>query len=339
MKSSSWLRLLIFGVCLYILWRVRSVVLLVLTAVTFVIMLNRAVRRLQKRISSRSVAVLLVTSAVLLTAGALVVIIVPPVFEQLRDLVGLSSQLIDRVQGWLIYLSDVIPGFALEDLQNLGILLNQLQAMNWEMIFGRFFTWFSNTLTIALNLLLVTVLTVMMLSNPGAYRGLFIRLFPSSRRQQVSKVLDNCEEAIADWSIGILFNMTTIAFLSMIGLWILGVPLALTNGLLAGLLAFIPNLGPFLSALPPAAIALLESPWKAIAVIVLYIGIQQVESNLLTPLVMKKRVVPLPAVALMAQIMFAIFFGFLGLLLALPLTLILQQWLKEFWVRGVLDRH
>ncbi|MGB3202906.1 MAG: AI-2E family transporter, partial [Nodosilinea sp.] len=137
----------------------------------------------------------------------------------------------------------------------------------------------------------------------------------------------------------ILFNMTIIAIMSMIGLWVLGIPLAFANGLLAGLLAFIPNLGPFLSVLPPATIALLEAPWKAIAVIILYIVIQQIESNILTPLVMKKQVSLLPAVTLLSQVVFAVFFGFLGLLLALPLTLIIQQWVDEFWVKGFLDQH
>jgi predicted PurR-regulated permease PerM len=125
----------------------------------------------------------------------------------------------------------------------------------------------------------------------------------------------------------------------MIGLWILGIPLAFANGLLAGLLAFIPNLGPFLSVLPPTAIALLEAPWKAIAVIVLYVMIQQIESNILTPMVMKKQVSLLPAVTLLSQVVFAVLFGFLGLLLALPLTLIIQQWINEFLVKGFLDQH
>jgi predicted PurR-regulated permease PerM len=177
----------------------------------------------------------------------------------------------------------------------------------------------------------------MMLLNPQAYRRLFLKAFPSSNRQQVDRVLDNCEDAIAGWFIGILFNMTVIATMSMVGLWILGIPLALANGLLAGLLAFIPNIGPVVSVIPPAAIALLEAPWKALAVIVLYIVIQQVESNVLTPLVMKKQVSLLPAVTLLSQVIFAIFFGFLGLLLALPLTLIIQQWLEEFWVKGFLE--
>ncbi|MBD1872826.1 AI-2E family transporter [Nodosilinea sp. FACHB-131] len=339
MIFSQWLSLVLLGICLYIFWQIRNVLLLALTAITFAVVLNRAVRLLQKRIPDRRVAVLLLTSAVLLVVGAFGIIIVPPFVDQLQDLVGLAGQVIDRSQSWIMALGDIVPGFSLEDLRSLEAILGQLQALDLEILFGRFLVWFSNTLTVVFNLLLVSVVIVMVLLNPTAYRRLFLRVFPSSRKQQVSRVLDGCEEAIAGWFIGILFNMTIIALMSMIGLWILGIPLAFANGLLAGLLAFIPNLGPFISVIPPVAIALLEAPWKAIAVVVLYIVIQQIESNILTPLVMKKQVSLLPAITLLSQVVFAAFFGFLGLLLALPLTLIIQQWLDEFWVRGFLDQH
>lgn len=339
MSFSQGLSLVTLGICLYILWQIRTVLLLALAAVTFAVVLNRAVRLLQKQIPDRRVAVLILTSFVLLIAGLFGIIIVPPFVDQLGDLAGLAGQVIDRTQTWLIALGDRVPGFAIEDMQSLEAILNQLRSIDLEIVFSRFLVWFSNTLTVVLNLLLVSVVIVMILLNPTAYRRLFLRAFPSSRQQQVSHVLDDCEEAIAGWSIGILFNMTVIAVLSMVGLWILGIPLAFANGLLAGLLAFIPNLGPFISVIPPAAIALLEAPWKAIAVVVLYIAIQQIESNILTPLVMKKQVSLLPAVTLLSQVVFAAFFGFLGLLLALPLTLIMQKWLDEFWIKGFLDQH
>ncbi|WP_026072320.1 AI-2E family transporter [Nodosilinea nodulosa] len=339
MKFNQWISLLVLGVCLYISWQIRSVLLLAFAAVTFAVVLNRAVRLLQERIPDRRAAVLILTSSVFLVVAALGVIIVPPFFNQLQDLLGLTSQIVDRAQVWIEKLGGMIPGFAIQDLQGVETILNQLRTADLEMMFSRFFTWFSNTLTIVLNLLLVTALIIMMLLNPKAYRGMFLKIFPSSRRGQVDRVLDDCEGAIAGWSIGILFNMTVIATMSMVGLWILGIPLAFANGLLAGLLAFIPNIGPVLSVVPPVAIALLEGPWKALAVVILYVVIQQVESNILTPLVMKKQVSLLPAMTLLSQVTFAVFFGFLGLLLALPLTLIIQQWLNEFWVKDFLDQH
>jgi predicted PurR-regulated permease PerM len=83
--------------------------------------------------------------------------------------------------------------------------------------------------------------------------------------------------------------------------------------------------------------ALLDAPWKALAVVILYIIIQQVETNILTPIVMQRQVSLLPAVTLLSQVIFAIFFGLLGLFLALPITVVAQVWLKEVLVKDILD--
>ncbi|MEO1342081.1 MAG: AI-2E family transporter, partial [Cyanobacteria bacterium J06635_13] len=75
-----------------------------------------------------------------------------------------------------------------------------------------------------------------------------------------------------------------------------------------------------------------------LAVVILYVVIQQVESNVLTPIVMQKQVSLLPAITLLSQVAFAVFFGLLGLFLALPITVVAQVWLKEVLVKDILDR-
>jgi predicted PurR-regulated permease PerM len=132
--------------------------------------------------------------------------------------------------------------------------------------------------------------------------------------------------------------MSVITFLSLIGLSVLQVPLALAHAVLAGLLNLIPNLGPGLSVIPPVTIALLDSPLKSGLVLILYFLIQQFESNLLTPYVMAQQVSLLPAVTLIAQVFFATFFGFLGLLLALPLTVVAQVWVREALIKDILNQ-
>ncbi|HEY9845441.1 MAG TPA: AI-2E family transporter, partial [Candidatus Caenarcaniphilales bacterium] len=196
---------------------------------------------------------------------------------------------------------------------------------------------FSNFFAIVLNLLLVLILTIMLLGNPSPYRQGFVKLFPAFYRRRIDEILSECDVALGGWLAGILFNMAVITVLSGLGLLFLQVPLALVNALLAGLLTFIPNVGPTLSVIPPVAIALLDAPWKAIAVLILYILIQQIESNILTPTVMQKQVSLLPAVTLVSQVIFAIFFGFLGLILALPLLVVARVWLREILIKDVLD--
>jgi predicted PurR-regulated permease PerM len=144
--------------------------------------------------------------------------------------------------------------------------------------------------------------------------------------------------SIVGWIRGTLLDMLVIAVLSYIALLLLGVRLPLINALLAGLLEFIPNLGPTLSILPPALLSLLDAPWKAIGVIIAYLVIQQFESLILVPFVMQQAVSLMPAFTLLAVVVFANFFGFLGLFLAIPLLIVTQIWLKEVLVKDILNQ-
>ena len=178
----------------------------------------------------------------------------------------------------------------------------------------------------------------MLLVNPSPYRRTFVLAFPAFYRRRAEEILDQCESSLVGWSIGTLFNMFVIGLLSYIALLFLGVPLPLVNALLAGLLEFIPNVGPTLSLIPPALLALLDAPWKAGAVIGLYLLIQQIEGLVLVPIVMSQAVDLLPVFTILAVVVFASFFGFLGLFMSIPLLIVTQTWLKEVLVKDVLNQ-
>lgn len=339
MKFLQWLSLIILVASLFLLWRIREVLLLGFAAVVIATVLNHIAHKMQRWIRGRRAAMLVLLGGILLLLTVGFAIIVPPFINQLDQLISLIPIGIERLRLWLEMVEKNVPITWLDNVQGINRFLNYLQTLNMNLMLGRFFLWFSNTLSITLNLLLVFVLTIMLLVDPLPYQRTFVHAFPASVRRQVWDVLEACDDAIAGWFLGVLFNMSIIATLSSLGLWLLQVPLPLANGLLAGFLAFIPNLGPALSVVPPIAIALLEGPWKAVSVVVLYVIIQQLESNILTPVVMQKQVSLLPAITLISQIIFAVLFGFLGLLLALPLVLVAKIWLQEFWVKPILDTH
>jgi predicted PurR-regulated permease PerM len=140
------------------------------------------------------------------------------------------------------------------------------------------------------------------------------------------------------WLGGVALSSIFVATLSFTGLVLLGVPYAFAHAVLAGLFNFIPNLGPTLSAVFPVFVALLQSPGTALAVIALYVLIQNVESYWFSPMVMQKQVDLLPAATLISQIFFATFFGPVGLILALPLAVVCKTWIEEAWIIDVLDR-
>lgn len=133
--------------------------------------------------------------------------------------------------------------------------------------------------------------------------------------------------------------MAIVGVLSIIGLMLLGVPLAFILGLLAGLLAFIPLIGPTLALIPPMLIAFTNSPQQALYVFLLFMGIQFVESYFLTP-VIQKRVTALPPVLLIGtQVLLSLFAGILGVMLAAPLAVTGMVWVKMLYVEDILHDH
>ncbi len=147
----------------------------------------------------------------------------------------------------------------------------------------------------------------------------------------------HCGTALSAWMVGVLISSLCVGLLAAIGLSLLGVRLVAANALLAGLLNIIPNVGPTLSTVFPMSVALLDTPWKAVAVLLVYVLIQNLESYVITPSVMHHQLKLLPGLTLMAQLLFTVLFGPLGLLLALPLAVCLQVILREVLIHDILD--
>ncbi len=255
-------------------------------------------------------------------------------FHELTYRVPKGFQLLNS---WLDQLETRIPGQLTPYIPDINSLSKQAQPLINRLL-GSSFAIVSSSLEIILKILLVLVLTAMFLANPIAYRKLFIRLFPSFYRRRVDGILDLCEVSLEGWVIGAAIAMTFVGTMSTIGLFVLRIPSALALGVLAGFMNLIPNLGPTISVVPAMAIALLDTPWKSLAVLGLYFIIQQTEGNFLTPIVMAHQVSLLPAVTLISQLFFLTFFGPLGLLLALPLTVVAKIWVQEVLIKDVLDR-
>ncbi len=321
---------------LYLLWQIRNVLMLGFAAIAFSTVINRLVQQLHKIGMPRALAVTVSLLGLLGLCVGAGWFIGPAIAHQIPQSTFLSEQGFERLQGWYRQVSGVMPGNALANTK-LEDLLPQLAQISPDWA-SRLLVFFTGSLDFFLNTLLVVVLTIMLLSNPKAYRKLLLQGFPKFYRRRADSILDECEEGLSGWFIGLLFNMTVITICSGVGLALIGVPLPVVNALIAGLLTFIPNIGPILSVVPPVLMALATAPWMALAVLALYFAIQQIEGMVLTPFVMEKQVSLLPAITLVAQVVFAVFFGLLGLFLALPLVVVLQVWIKELLVEDILNR-
>ncbi|MGG6267485.1 AI-2E family transporter [Leptolyngbya sp. AN03gr2] len=337
MKIGQWLGIIAIVVSLYIVWQIRHLLLLAFTAIVLATALNGLVRQLLRWRLKRGGAVLIVITGLALIAGGVGWLIVPPFLQQFSELITTFPIGLSEIQQGINWLENQIIDPYLPNIPDFNGLLTQLQPLGRNLL-AQGIALFTTSINALLEVLLVLILTLMVLINPQAYRQSFIRFFPAFYRSRIDEVLTRCAIGIESWTQGALIEMVFIGALSGIGLWILQVPLALAHAVLAGLLNFIPNIGPTLSAVFPITIAFVDAPWKALAVLILYIVIQNIESYWLTPTVMAHQVKLLPALTLVAQIFFTTFFGALGLLMALPLAVVVKTWLEEVLFKDILDR-
>lgn len=339
MMLGQWLGILAVILSLYILWQIRQMLSLVFAAIVAATLLNRLAHNLQSRFRwSRTLGVLGALTIFITILVGFAIAIFPPFISQFQELITTKlPAVVNYASQWRTHIQTFIPPVLIPYLPDLNTLDNQIQPL-LQSLAGRSLAIFSNSLAAILNLLFVVILTIMFLAQPNSYRRVFIALFPSFYRRRVNSILTECEESLSKWFGGAILSMIVVAALSFIGLISLGIPLALAQSILAGLLNFIPNVGPTLSVVIPMGIALLDEPWKALAIFIIYLAIQQFESNFLTPYIMSQQVSLLPALTLICQLFFTTFFGFLGLLLALPLTVVGKVWINAVLIEDVLDR-
>ncbi len=175
--------------------------------------------------------------------------------------------------------------------------------------------------------------------DPDSYRWGFLAILAPSVRKRGDEVLGKSGATLKNWLIAQLIAMSIVGLLIWLGLWLLGIPLAFILGLIAALLAFIPNLGPVLAAAPAILLALPDSWTTVLLVIAVYLAVQTLESYFITPLIQQDRVSLPPALIISMQLLLGVLFGLLGLALATPLAALGLTLLREVYVGDYLDRE
>lgn len=197
------------------------------------------------------------------------------------------------------------------------------------------FPFLSQTVAIFAALLLVVFLAIYVGAEPVMYRRGLMHLFPHKARKRADEVLHAMAVALRKWLVTQLIAMAAIGVVTTVALLILQVKAAVALGILAGLFEFIPTVGPLISAIPAIAMAFLDSPEKALIVAIVYMGIQFLENHILIPLLMKGGVDLPPALTVVAQALMALVFGFIGLMVAVPMLAAVMVPIKMLYVEDV----
>lgn len=309
-----------------LLWELRQVALLVFGGIVFATMLG-ALATLVQRYTGLSYRLAVVTSVLLvvLAVGAISWLAGGAMVTQMANLSEQLPQAIAALRRWL------------QD-QPLGSRLLQFwraasQRIPWSEVAALGAATF-NAVGLFLLMLLVGVFLA---ADPRLYRAGFLRLLPPAVRDRTDEAFAQAGQALRGWLKGQAISMLFVGVATAGGLALLGIPLAMTLGLIAGLLTFVPWFGPIASGLLAVLLAFTEGPQKAVYVAVLMLAIEQAQDNLLMPLVQKWAVALPPVLALVSFLVFTGLFGPAGMLFATPLMVVLMALVRKLYVQELLE--
>lgn len=202
---------------------------------------------------------------------------------------------------------------------------------------GRATGIFSTTLSILADGYVILFLTVFLAIQPKTYRAGLVMLVPKAGRARANEVCDKLSDTLVKWVLGRLASMLFVGVLTVLGLNLLGMPLAAVLGLFAGLVTFIPNIGPVVSMVPALLLAFFNGgPHMALYVLLLYLAAQTLESAAVSPVLQQRLISLPPALVLVGQLIIGSFTGLLGLTLATPIIAIITVLVKMLYVHDVL---
>lgn len=185
---------------------------------------------------------------------------------------------------------------------------------------------------------LVLVAAIFLASDPGTYRRGLLLLMPPKAEKTAALALDDASRGLKGWMVGQAVSSLVVAALTWAGLALLGVPAAGGLGLIAGLLDIIPMIGPIIAGIPAVLLVFTVSPATALWTLMLFLVIQQLQGNFLQPMIQKQAVDVPPAVLLFAVVAAGVLFGFLGVLLAAPLTVVVYVLVQRVYVKTLLSK-
>lgn len=244
-----------------------------------------------------------------------------------------------RIQDQLVTLTDSFPGY-IETAKTkisqspVGKKILEYATSDKSVAKVKVFSenFLSGILSAAGNLYVIIFVAMFFTISPKVYYTGFIKLIPKGGQAKAETILHSMAMELSKWIKGKLFAMLVVFILTTIGLLILDIPMPLALALIAGLLNFIPNFGPVIGMIPAVLITLPMGNNIALMVAGLYIAIQVIESNFITPLVQQKLVKIPPALIITGQVIMGLLTGALGLLLATPIIVILMILVKNLYL-------
>ncbi|MFL6634251.1 MAG: AI-2E family transporter, partial [Massilia sp.] len=327
---------LVDGIAVLFLGLIAAVVLaidallLIFACVLFAVLLYELSAILCRRFGwNRKFALVAVVLALLLIIGLGGWAMAPQIAEQSTELAKQIPQSLQRLRQ-MVENQPLLARIA-ADLPDAKQLIGSMQQFvpNAGLFFG-------GVLGAIGNVAIILFVGIYFALSPRQYKRGIVKLVPQGKRERAVEVLDDIGATLARWLIGKSLSMLIVGVATAGGLTLLGVPLGLILGIIAGLLDFIPYIGPIMAGVPAVLIALSISPDLALYTMLLFLAIQTIEGYVLQPLVEARAVEIPPALTIVMQLVFGSLFDFAGIALATPLTAVLMVLVDKLYVEDIL---
>jgi predicted PurR-regulated permease PerM len=188
----------------------------------------------------------------------------------------------------------------------------------------------------AANVVVIVTVAIFLALDPGLYRRGALHLVPIPSRERAGEVLDSLGRGLWLWIVGQGIDMLFVGLAVGLGLWALGVPLPVPLAVIAGATNVVPYLGPFIGAAPAVLIAFAHNPTLAMWTALLFLVVQQIEGNVLQPVIQKRATALPPVLTILAVVGFGVLFGLVGVLVATPLLLVILITVRMLYVEDAL---
>ena len=342
MNSSSYFKLVVILITLLIVWTLRDFLLLIICSLVISNIVCNLSNQIQKGLKiPRSISLFLVLAVISVIIFTIFILVLPPFIKEFNEILvdipnGLSKINI-LINTNLSKFNSLFYGEQSENVIDIFSLINNVVTIpDVSTIAKAIQESFKNLINIAgnlgsglLRLIFVLAVSLMISIEPKQYKENILLLIPKNYRNKFRNILEKCNIALANWTFSMVISSLSVGLLSLIVLSILDVKYVVSNALIAMVLNIIPNIGPVISGIFPISIALLDNFWKPLAVLGAYVIIQNIESYIIMPSIMKKKANLLPGLTLISQFGFTFIFGPLGLILSLPLAVVIQVLIKE----------
>ena len=342
MNSSSYFKLVVILITLLIVWTLRDFLLLIICSLVISNIVCNLSNQIQKGLKiPRSISLFLVLAVISVIIFTIFILVLPPFIKEFNEILvdipnGLSKINI-LINTNLNKFNSLFYGEQSENVIDIFSLINNVVTIpDVSTIAKAIQESFKNLINIAgnlgsglLRLIFVLAVSLMISIEPKQYKENVLLLIPKNYRNKFRNILEKCNIALANWTFSMVISSLSVGLLSLIVLSILDVKYVVSNALIAMVLNIIPNIGPVISGIFPISIALLDNFWKPLAVLGSYVIIQNIESYIIMPSIMKKKANLLPGITLISQFGFTFIFGPLGLILSLPLAVVIQVLIKE----------